>query len=377
MPNNQREIIANIDRLNRLMDSQGCAAVVARSGKNFTYLSGFAYPGTLARHLDFPDSPREVLLVWPRHGEPFLVLNHYAVPLARRDSWLKNIEVYDDYAESPYARMAEVLRRMGLDQETIGFEKSYLSAARWEEVAGLLPGARMFDCTELMDRVRWVKTAGEVTLLEEAANILDDAYLEVFPTVRAGTTEREVHARIVESCIRRGAQWVHGILNSSRNTVGYGGEGDMKFQNGDIIRNDYVSYFQGYPGHQSRTIVVGSPSDEQKQTYQIMLDIYRRTIEQCQIGAKASDIHRFAQEQFRAHGYEDRVSLVGHGVGPWWHQQEPYIVPTSPWELEEGMVLAMEPHVGFWHLQDMIQITRDGPRLISTRFNTDEMLVVG
>ncbi len=63
MLNNQREIIANIDRLNRLMDIQGCAAVVARSGKNFTYLSGFSYPGTLARHLDFPDSPREVLLV--------------------------------------------------------------------------------------------------------------------------------------------------------------------------------------------------------------------------------------------------------------------------------------------------------------------------
>ena len=377
MQNNQREIIANIDRLNRLMDSQGCAAVVARSGKNFTYLSGFSYPGTLGRHLDFPDSPREVLLVWPRHGEPFMVLNHYAVALARRDSWLKNIEIYDDYAESPYERMAEVLKRMGLDQETIGFEKSYLSAARWEEVAGLLPGARVFDCTELMDQVRWVKTAGEVRLLEEAANILDDAYLEVFPTVRVGATEREVHAHLVESCIRRGAQWAHGILNSSRNTVGYGGEGDLKFQKGDIIRNDYVSYFQGYPGHQSRTVVVGSPSDEQKQTYQIMLDIYHATIEQCQIGAKASDIHRFAQEQFREQGYEDRVSLVGHGVGPWWHQQEPYIVSTSPWELEEGMVLAMEPHVGFWHLQDMILITRDGPRLISTRFSTDEMLVVG
>ena len=119
MLNNQREIIANIDRLNRLMDNRGCAAVVARSGKNFTYLSGLSYPGTLARHLDFPDSPREVLLVWPRHGEPFLVLNHYAVPLARRDSWLKNIEVYDDYADSPYQKMAAVLKRMGLDRETV------------------------------------------------------------------------------------------------------------------------------------------------------------------------------------------------------------------------------------------------------------------
>jgi Xaa-Pro aminopeptidase len=359
------------------MDSHGCAAVVARSGKNFTYLSGFSYPGTLGRHLDFPDSPREVLLVWPRHGEPVMLLNHYAAPLARRDSWLKHIEIYDDYAESPYERMAEVLRQMGLNQETIGFEKTYLSAARWEEIARLLPGARMFDCTELMDQVRWVKTAGEVALLEEAANILDEAYLEVFPTVRVGTSEREVHARIVESCIRKGAQWAHGILSSSRNTVGYGGEGDMKFQRGDIVRKDYVSYFQGYPGHQSRAVVVGTPSAEQKRTYQIMRDIYRKTIEQYQIGAKARDIHRFAQEQFRAQGYDDRVSLVGHGVGPWWHQQEPYIVSTSRRELEEGMVLAMEPHVAFWHLQDMIQITRDGPRLISTRFNTDEMLVVG
>ena len=87
--------IANIERLNKLMDENGFSAVVARSGKNFTYLAGFSYPGTLGLHLDFPDSPREVLLVWPRHGEPVMVLNHYAAPLARRDSWLDKIEVYD------------------------------------------------------------------------------------------------------------------------------------------------------------------------------------------------------------------------------------------------------------------------------------------
>ena len=65
MPDTQRELIGNVDRLNRLMDQHGWGAVVVRSGKNFTYLAGFAYPGTLGRHLDFPDSPREVLLVWP------------------------------------------------------------------------------------------------------------------------------------------------------------------------------------------------------------------------------------------------------------------------------------------------------------------------
>ena len=36
------------------MDEEGISAIVARSGKNFTYLAGFAYTGTLARHLGVP-----------------------------------------------------------------------------------------------------------------------------------------------------------------------------------------------------------------------------------------------------------------------------------------------------------------------------------
>src|ERR671923_3051189 len=210
MAETQRPILANVTRLHDFMDHAGYAAVVVRSGKNFTYLAGFAYPGTLARHLDFPDSPREVLLLWPRHGEPVLVLNHYAAPLARRDSWLRRLEIYDDYAESPYTRTAEVLIQMGLDRETVGFEQTYLSAACWEEIRGLLPEVRMVDCTEMMAQVRWIKTPGEIARLKEAADLLDEAYLEVFPTVVAGGTERDVHNRLVASCIRRGAQWAHG-----------------------------------------------------------------------------------------------------------------------------------------------------------------------
>lgn len=375
--NENKTTIANIDRLNEYLDLSGCSALVLRSGKNFTYLAGFAFPGTLARHLDFPDSPREVLLIWPRKGEPVMVLNSFSVPLAQRDSWLTEIEVYDDYAESPYSRMKDVLTRMGLDREKVGFEKSYLSARRWEEIQVLLPGIDMVDCTELMDRVRWIKTEGEVGLLIKAADLLDEAYLEVFPGVREGDTEREVHSRIVQSCLRRGAEWVHGILNSSRNTVAYGGEGDMEFRKSDIIRNDYVSYYHGYPGHQSRIVVVGRPTDEQKRVYQDMRDIYRSTIDQCRVGVKGSAVYEFAANLFQEHGYEGRIALAGHSVGAWWHQQEPYLVGNCPYELEEGMVLALEPHIGYWHLQDMVLVTKEGPRLLSARFNTDEMLVAG
>ena len=146
-------------------------------------------------------------MVWPRHGDPVMVLNSYAAPLAQRDSWLERIEMYDDYGESAYARAVEVLREMGLHESRIGFEKTYLSAAAWEEIAALLPKAEAVDCTAMMDEVRWIKTPGEVELIREGARLLDEAYLEVFPTVRDGDTEREIHSRLIATCLRRGANW--------------------------------------------------------------------------------------------------------------------------------------------------------------------------
>ena len=372
----KRRIIANVDRLHRLMDRDGFSALVIRSGKNFTYLAGFSLPGTLARHLDFPDSPREPLLLWPREGEPVMLLDHIAAPLARRDSWLQQIEVLDTYSGSRYEKVAQTLTSMSLDDSKIGFEKSYVSAAAWEEVHHLLPRATIADCASMMAEVRWIKTPGEVEVLRKAADILDGAYLEVFSAVREGDTERDVHSRIVQSCIARGAQWVHGMLNSSRNTVPYGGEGDTEFRRGDIISNDYVSYYLGYPGHQNRTVVVGQPSAEQRRTYEAVRDVYRATIDRCRPGVRAADVYQFAADAFSQEGFQERLQVVGHGVGPWWHQQEPYIVENAPGVLEAGMVLALEPGVGYWRLQDLILITADRPELLSTRFSTDEMFVI-
>jgi hypothetical protein len=61
MAQHGRSVIANIDRLNAYMDKNGLAAVAVRTGVNFTYLSGMAMPGTLARHLDLASTVRVAL----------------------------------------------------------------------------------------------------------------------------------------------------------------------------------------------------------------------------------------------------------------------------------------------------------------------------
>ncbi len=370
------QVIANVARLREHMDRHRLAAVVARSGQNFTYLSGLAYPGTLARHLDLADSVRGILLVWPRNGEPVIVLNKIAEGLTRRDSWVERTELYEAYNESPYRRLADVIETMGLGGERVGFEKSYVSAAHWEEVQRALPQLQMVDCTAMMDAVRWVKTEAEIRRLKVGADLLDDAYLEVFPTIKPGETERAVHSRLIASCLRRGANWAHGILNSSRNLIPYAGESDGTWATGDVVRTDYVAYVDGYPGHQSRNAVLGTPSPQQRRDYGITREIYGRTIEACRPGVAAGEVYELVVKEFARHGWSYTSQLAGHGVGAWWHQQEPVISRGNKIVLEEGMVLALEPAKDYYHIQDMIVVRARGPELISDKFATDQMFVI-
>src|SRR5919108_4790532 len=376
MPQPKHEVIANVARLREHMDRHRLAAVVARSGQNFTYLSGLAYPGTLARHLDLADSVRGILLVWPRNGEPVIVLNKIAEGLTRRDSWVARTELYEAYNESPYRRLADVLKDMGLGGERVGFEKNYVSAAHWEEVQRDLPQLQMVDCTAMMDAVRWVKTEAEIRRLKVGADLLDDAYLEVFPTIKPGETERAVHSRLIASCLRRGANWAHGILNSSRNLIPYAGESDNTWATGDIVRTDYVAYVDGYPGHQSRNAVLGKPSAQQLRDYGITREIYGRTIEACRPGVAAGEVYELVVKEFARHGWSYTSPPAGPGLRAWWHQQEPVISRGNKIVLEEGMVLALEPAKDYYHIQDMVVVRPRGPQLISDKFATDQMFVI-
>jgi Xaa-Pro aminopeptidase len=371
-----QSVIANIARLNAYMDKWGLDAVAVRSGINFTYLSGMAMPGTLARHLETAASIRGFMLLWPRHHEPVIVLDSFAEKIAQRESWVERLELYQAYEESLYTRVAKVIADLALGRARIGFEQDAVSSAHWDEIRRALPHLEMVNCSHIMDEVRWIKTPGEIALQKKAADLLDDVLLDIFPTIRAGESERDVHARIIAECIRRGCSFVHGILNSSSNSIMYGGESEIKFQTGDFVRNDYVAYLEGYPGHQSRLAVLGEPSNEQQRAYALTRDVHRRAIDICRPGVTAGEIYAFVVEEFRKNRIEYTASLVGHGIGPWFHQQEPILRRNSDIVIEEGMIIAIEPQRLHWHLQDLILVQERGPHLISDKFATDQPFVI-
>jgi Xaa-Pro aminopeptidase len=373
---NGKPIIANIDRLHRLMDRDGLAALVLRGGQNVTYLAGISFHGTLARHLDLAASRRGVVVVWPRNGEPIFVVETTAAGAAARDSWIERMEVFNGYHESLFERAGAVLRELGLAKARVGFDKNFIGAGFWEDMARLLPNMAMIDAGDLMDEVRWVKTDAEVEAFRTGARVLDRVLLEMFPTIRAGEREREVHGRIIGGCLAAGAEFAHGIFNSHRNPVIYCGESDFVLERGDIVRTDYLAYVNGYPGHQSRNGVIGPPSPEQARDYGLYYEIYAATAEQLRPGIAAGELYEFVVDRFARIGWEYKVGLMGHSVGPWWHQQEPIFCRGSRVPLEHGMVIALEPFLDHWHCQDLFLITDTSSELLSKDFDTHRMFVI-
>ena len=357
---NGKPIIANIDRLHRLMDRDGVAAVVVRGGQNVTYLAGISFHGTLARHIDLAASRRGVMVVWPQHGEPIFFVETTAAGAAARDSVIERLDVFNGYHESLFERATAVLLELGLAKARVGFDKNFVGAGFWEDMARRLPEMAMIDAGDLMDEVRWIKTDAEVDAFRSGARILDRVFSEVFPSIRPGEREREVHGRLIGGCLAAGAEFAHGILNSHRNPVIYCGESDFVLERGDIVRTDYLAYVNGYPGHQSRNAVMGPPSPEQTRDYGLYYEIYAATSEQLRPGVTAGELYDFVVDQFAGIGWEYKAGLMGHSVGPWWHQQEPIFCHGSSVPLEPGMVIALEPFLDHWHCQDLFLITATG-----------------
>jgi len=368
-----RPVIANVERLHRLMDQAGLAAVVVRGGPNVTYLSGVSFHGTLARHLDLSASPRGVAVVWPRNGSPVFVLAASATGPAQRDSWIDRFEVFSGYAEPVFMRVGSVLSALGLGRARVGFDKNYVGAGFWEGLSRQLPDLAMLDCSDVMDDVRRIKTPSEIERFRAGAKLLDAAFSEVLPTIHPSELEREVHARLIAACLARGAEFAHGILNSERNPVIYCGESDFAFARGDIVRTDYVAYVDGYPGHQSRNAVIGMPSVQQASDYARYYAIYLAAAERLRPGIAAGEIYDFVARQFAQIGWTYEAGLVAHSVGPWWHQQEPIFCRGSRHLLEPNMVVALEPFVAHWHCQDLFLITEDKPELLSPDFDTRQL----
>jgi methionyl aminopeptidase len=242
------------------------------------------------------------------------------------------------------------------------------------------------------------KTPEEVDKMAAAGEILVRCLKMVASKARPGTTTAELDAA-AEKFIRsqgatpafKGYRGFPGSICASPNSmVVHGIPGSYELKRGDVISIDVGVVKDGWVADAAMTVPVGNVTPEAEKLLRVTRDSLFKGVEQMRSGNHLGDVSAAIQRAVESEGLSIIRTLVGHGIGREMHE-EPQVPnfgePGKGPELEEGMVLAIEPMVNAggplvrmgddgWsvfsedgslaaHFEFTVAITADGPRILT------------
>ena len=371
-----REKLMNVEEFQRVMGETGFDAVVATSQPNVFYTSG----ALIMTQLAIPK--RLAMTVLPKGGDDALLVCNIEESLARADSWIEDVRSYVEYAQTPIALLADVLKDKGLAAGRIGIDKMYLPVAHYEELAEALPRASLEACDELFDEVRSIKTEGEIERFAQAALATERAIVEAFREAKVGSTEAGVLRSITEKVGRAGASHtLFGVLRAGDQSFhAHPAARERELEPGDLVGVDFGAVFDGYGSDVARMAIVGDASDLQAEMYDKHRRVQRKAVECMRAGVRASEVYEVCVQAYADFGIELPGPHVGHGFGLSLHEA-PMLQPQNSQELRSNMLIYIEPvivdeRVGALQLEDLILVKEDGAEIITTYADTEELFVI-
>lgn len=160
-------------------------------------------------------------------------------------------------------------------------------------------------------------------------------------------------------CISLNSEIVHGIGKKYR-----------IIKNGDLVKIDAGIFHKGYATDMARTFISGEAEEEVRKLVETAEKSFWEGIKNLKEGAMLSDYSKSVQSYIEKSGFSVVRNLVGHGIGRELHEdpQIPnyYNKKFEDFELEEGMVFALEPMVNAGTFENKIKgdgwtfVTKDG-----------------
>jgi Xaa-Pro aminopeptidase len=290
---------------------------------------------------------RKDYMVLPLVGEPALVvgtINHQRGAAAV--SWIKDIRL-GATTEAMVNEVADKISACGLMKGSIGIVglSGSMPHTDYDLLQKALPGATFTDATELLDGVRMAKSAEEIGMVKETAEITDAAYELVLATLRPGADEREVAAEVARLLASRGVEDTLILTAKGRSFPCFvTPPGAYVFKEGDhYVFSIEIAGPSGYWSQIVRPMCLGEPAA----AYERLYEAGRRALEvgaACLVpGARARDVARAVAEEVRKAGLETGL-WCGHGMGLDLGDGVG-LSEDSPLELREGAVITIHPHV--------------------------------
>ncbi len=207
---------------------------------------------------------------------------------------------------------------------------------------------RLCNGAKVLDPLRSRKDEEELDLMRKASEMVDQVVYKLIEFIKPGMMERDIIKKIPEFFEEAGCYEM-----SFSPIVASGPNGSMPHYSGDkrvIEKNDVIildlgGRHNGYCSDTTRTLFVGTPTDEQKKVYEIVRKAQAAGEAAVKPGATGQDVDRAARKVIIDAGYGDFFfNRVGHGVGLAVHES-PYIIEGNDKPLEPGNVFSIEPGI--------------------------------
>jgi Xaa-Pro aminopeptidase len=236
----------------------------------------------------------------------------------------------------------------GFAKGTIGLVCTYqMSLAMGEFLKRCLPAARFTDASELVDRIKAIKSEEEMELIVRTARMQDGAMQAAFDAVRPGMRDRDVVAAAQFYSQTHGSE--QGLYLCASAPLGT----PMKFapkhmQNRVIREGDYVALLVedsgpgGFYTELGRNCVVGKAPQQMKDELAFTLESRRITLDLLKPGTPAKEIWDKFNDFMRRNGRPEETRLYCHGQG-YDLVERPLIRHDEPMVIAKDMNIVVHP----------------------------------
>lgn len=254
----------------------------------------------------------------------------------------------------------------------LAFEENQVTYKEHTEYSKLFK-VELIPTSEIIENIRIIKTDEEITIMQEAARIADNAFTKILDFIKPGVKEIEV-ANELEKLMR-----AEGATSSSfdiivasgyRGALPHGVASEKEIQSGELVTMDFGALYQGYCSDITRTIAVGEISEELKDIYNTVLQAQILGVEGIKQGITGKEADALTRDYITEKGYGKYFGhSTGHGLGLEVHEN-PRLASNSETVLQANMAVTVEPgiyipDVGGCRIEDDIIVTDDGNKCLT------------
>lgn len=308
----------------------------------------------------------------------YFIIDFRYIELAKRT--VKNAEVI--LQGKLYEQVKEILSKHNV--KTVWTEQT-LSLSSYNAFKKALEGVELsLDCplTKEIEALRAIKTKEELEYIQTAQKFTDAGFKRICEVLAAGKKEKDMAVELEYFMKKEGAEDLafSTILVSGKNSsLPHGVPGDKIIEKGDFITMDFGSKYCGYCTDMTRTVAIGSVTDEMKHVYDTVLTAQLKALDVIKAGVVCGDVDKVARDYIYQNGFEGRFGHgLGHSVGIEIHES-PRFAQNVKDVLKEGMVMTVEPGIYLpekfgVRIEDTVYVTETG--LINVAKSPKELIIL-